>query len=84
MPRYGLQACLLLLGFCTGALAQEPAPPAAFWDYYLNYSDRDGQVFDPLDLAQTQRLARDNPEPEQQPAPHRAAAGSTQQEESSP
>src|SRR5690606_11997102 len=40
------------------AYGDTPAPPAAFWDYLAEFSDDNGQVFDPLDLTDAEQLVR--------------------------
>lgn len=50
---------LWLLGyalmFAAAAQADAAKVPEAFWDYFIEYGDQQGEVFDPLDLAETER-----------------------------
>ena len=48
--------CLLLLPLWSRA--EVPAPPAAFWDYLEDFGDQDGEVFDPLDLTEAEKIVR--------------------------
>jgi hypothetical protein len=42
-------------------LAAGEAPPAEFWHYLIQYSDQDGELFDPLDLADTEQAMKMKP-----------------------
>ena len=50
---------LWLLGyallFAAAAQADATQVPEAFWDYFIEYGDQQGEVFDPLDLAETEQ-----------------------------
>lgn len=50
---------LWLLGyalmFAATAQADTAKVPEAFWDYFIDYGNQQGEVFDPLDLAETER-----------------------------
>ena len=56
-PRYSKAGmlCYVLL-FATLAQADTAPLPAEFWDYFMEYSDQQGDVFDPLDLATTHQV----------------------------
>jgi hypothetical protein len=41
--------------FTAAAQADTAKVPEAFWDYFIEYGDRQGEVFDPLDLAETEQ-----------------------------
>lgn len=34
-------------------------PPAGFWDYFIEYGDQQGELFDPLDLADAEQIVAD-------------------------
>ncbi|MBA54119.1 MAG: hypothetical protein CMK89_06640 [Pseudomonadales bacterium] len=41
--------------FAAAAQADTAKVPEAFWDYFIEYGDQQGEVFDPLDLAETEQ-----------------------------
>lgn len=46
-----------LLLMAVAAHADAP-PPAEFWDYYSEYGDVSGELFDPLDLGDAEATAQ--------------------------
>lgn len=48
--------CLLLVPLW--ARSDVPTPPAAFWDYLEDFGDQEGDVFDPLDLTEAEKIVR--------------------------
>jgi len=46
-----LWLCCGLLLSAFSARAEAPTPPREFWDYLMEFSDDNGEVFDPADLA---------------------------------
>ena len=47
--------CGLLLSVFS-ARAEAPTPPREFWDYLMEFSDTNGEVFDPADLAAIEKI----------------------------
>lgn len=39
--------------------ADVTSPPAGFWDYFIEYGDQQGELFDPLDLADVEHIVAD-------------------------
>jgi hypothetical protein len=51
-----LWLCCGLLLSVFSARAEAPTPPREFWDYMMEFSDDNGEVFDPADLAVTEKI----------------------------
>lgn len=49
--------------FATLARADSAPLPAEFWDYFMEYSDQQGDLFDPMDLANTQQTEQTTADP---------------------
>lgn len=52
MRQWPLTAGVLLAAGVVSAA--EPAPTGEFWDWFDTYADKQGQVFDPIALVETQ------------------------------
>lgn len=49
--------------FTAVAQADSAPLPEAFWDYFIEFGDQQGEVFDPMDLAESEQLQQQKPEP---------------------
>ena len=47
-----------LLLLLTAAARADAPPPAEFWDYYGEFGDSEGELFDPLDLGDAEAAAQ--------------------------
>ena len=49
------------LWVALAARADTPSPPAAFWEYMAEFEDQDGEVFDPIDLSEAEKVQQEKP-----------------------
>ncbi len=54
MPKYWLLWYALI--FSVAAQAETTPLPTEFWDYFIEYGDQQGDLFDPLDLAEADQV----------------------------
>lgn len=46
--------------FAAAAQAESTRLPEAFWDYFIEYGNHQGELFDPVDLAEAKTVAPAN------------------------